>query len=180
MYEFLNKVESFCDNGGFLQIGLRDPETLRAYAETAQKLRRNNKSLSHDEKMILTRIEVIFCGAYGDIDRQIIDLSASLQHKDNDLRGYLRCFHEKEGSDMKYKNKSFVQSCLDEESVLSDLDDWIKYWQTHSTGKILMDFLGLDPTEYRNWAESDDRRNNDRDFWTEVMESRKLRRKKVC
>lgn len=37
--------------------------------------------------MILTRIEVIFCGAYGDIDRQIIDMAASLQHKDNDLKG---------------------------------------------------------------------------------------------
>ena len=54
---------------------------------------------------------------------------------------------------MKYRSKSFIQSCLDGESVLADLDDWIKYWQTHSTGKILMDFLGLDPTEYRKWAE---------------------------
>ena len=34
---------------------------------------------------------------YGDIDRQIIDIAASLQHKDNDLKGYLRCFYEKEG-----------------------------------------------------------------------------------
>ena len=97
MDEFLNMVESFCNNGGFLQIGLRDPETLRVYAETAHNLRRSNKTLSHDEKMILTRIEVIFCGAYGDIDRQIIDIAASLQHKDNDLKGYLRCFYEKEG-----------------------------------------------------------------------------------
>ena len=60
MDEFLNMVESFCNNGGFLQIGLRDPETLRVYAETAHNLRRSNKTLSHDEKMILTRIEVIF------------------------------------------------------------------------------------------------------------------------
>ena len=65
------------------------------------------KTLSHDEKMILIRIEVIFCGAYGDIDRQIIDIAASLQHKDNDLKGYLRCFYEKEGINMKYRSKSF-------------------------------------------------------------------------
>ena len=162
MDEFLNMVESFCNNGGFLQIGLRDPETLRVYAETAHNLRRSNKTLSHDEKMILTRIEVIFCGAYGDIDRQIIDIAASLQHKDNDLKGYLRCFYEKEGINMKYRSKSFIQSCLDGESVLADLDDWIKYWQTHSTGKILMDFLGLDPTEYRKWAESNNQKNNDK------------------
>ena len=50
MDEFLNMVESFCNNGGFLQIGLRDPETLRVYAETAHNLRRSNKTLSHDEK----------------------------------------------------------------------------------------------------------------------------------
>ena len=110
----------------------------------------------------------------------IIDIAASLQHKDNDLKGYLRCFYEKEGINMKYRSKSFIQSCLDGESVLADLDDWIKYWQTHSTGKILMDFLGLDPTEYRKWAESNNQKNNDRDFWIEVIESRTIRRKKVC
>ena len=81
---------------------------------------------------------------------------------------------------MKYRSKSFIQSCLDGESVLADLDDWIKYRQTHSTGKILMDFLGLDPTEYRKWAESNNQKNNDRDFWIEVIESRTIRRKKVC
>ena len=52
MDEFINKVEAFCNDGGFLEIGLRDPEVLKAYAETAQKLRRNNrKPLSHDEKL---------------------------------------------------------------------------------------------------------------------------------
>lgn len=45
---------------------------------------------------------------------------------------------------------------------------------------ILMDFLGLDPTEYRKWAESNNQKNNDRDFWIEVIESRTIRRKKVC
>ena len=29
MDEFLNMVESFCNNGGFLQIGLRDPEYMQ-------------------------------------------------------------------------------------------------------------------------------------------------------
>ena len=43
-----------------------------------------------------------------------------------------------------------------------------------------MDFLGLDPTEYRKWAESNNQKNNDRDFWVEVIESRTIRRKKVC
>ena len=43
MDEFINKVEAFCNDGGFLEIGLRDPEVLKAYAETAQKLRRNNR-----------------------------------------------------------------------------------------------------------------------------------------
>jgi hypothetical protein len=43
-----------------------------------------------------------------------------------------------------------------------------------------MDFLGLDPTEYRKWAESNNQKNNDRDFWIEVIESRTIRRKKVC
>ena len=86
MDEFINKVEAFCNDGGFLEIGLRDPEVLRAYAETAQKLRRNNrKSLSHDEKMLLTRIEVIFCGAYGDINLRVIHLTENLQCKESDL-----------------------------------------------------------------------------------------------
>ena len=43
-----------------------------------------------------------------------------------------------------------------------------------------MDFLGLDPTEYRKWAESNNQKNNVRDFWIEVIESRTIRRKKVC
>ena len=44
----------------------------------------------------------------------------------------------------------------------------------------MIDFLGLDPTEYRKWAESNNQKNNDRDFWIEVIESRTIRRKKVC
>ena len=42
-----------------------------------------------------------------------------------------------------------------------------------------MDFLGLDPTEYRKWAESNNQKNNDRDFW--IRGNRKvetIRRKK--
>lgn len=173
MYEFLNKVESFCDNGGFLQIGLQDPETLRAYAETAQKLRRNNrKTLSHDEKMILTRIEVIFCGAYGDINRQVLHLIENLQCKNNDLKGYLKSFLNKEGNRRKY-HKSFVQSCMDKESTVKDSDLWIKYWQTHNTGKTLMDFLGLDAEEYRRWAETNGSDDHDQKFFAEVLQSRK-------
>ena len=38
----------------------------------------------------------------------------------------------------------------------------------------------IDPTEYRKWAESNNQKNNDRDFWIEVIESRTIRRKKVC
>ena len=30
MDEFINKVEAFCNDGGFLEIGLRDPEVLKA------------------------------------------------------------------------------------------------------------------------------------------------------
>lgn len=115
MDEFINKVEAFCNDGGFLEIGLRDPEVLKAYAETAQKLRRNNrKPLSHDEKMLLTRIEVIFCGAYGDINLRVIHLIENLQCKENDLERYLKCFLNKEGNRRKY-HKSFVQSCMDKE-----------------------------------------------------------------
>lgn len=182
MDEFINKVEAFCNDGGFLEIGLRDPEVLRAYAETAQKLRRNNrKPLSHDEKMLLTRIEVIFCGAYGDINLRVIHLTENLQCKENDLERYLKCFLNKEGNRRKY-HKSFVQSCMDKESTVKDSDLWIKYWQTHNTGKTLMDFLGLDAGEYRRWAEISGSDNHDQKFFIEVLQSRKEEKgeKVVC
>ncbi len=182
MEEFINKVEAFCNNGGFLEIGLRDPEILRAYAETAQKLRRNNrKSLTHDEKMLLTRIEVIFCGAYGDINLRVIHLIENLQCKENDLEGYLKCFLIKEGTRKKYR-RSFVQSCMNQESTVDDSDVWIKYWQTHNTGKTLMDFLGLDAEEYRRWAETNGSDDHDQKFFAEVLQSRKEEKgeKVVC
>jgi uncharacterized protein YifE (UPF0438 family) len=182
MDEFINKVEAFCNDGGFLEIGLRDPEVLRAYAETAQKLRRNNrKPLSHDEKMLLTRIEVIFCGAYGDINLRVIHLTENLQCKESDLERYLKCFLNKEGNRRKY-HKSFVQSCMDKESTVKDSDLWIKYWQTHNTGKTLMDFLGLDAGEYRRWAETSGSDNHDQKFFIEVLQSRKEEKgeKVVC
>lgn len=165
MDEFLDTVTNFCKQGGFLQLRvLRDPEILQMYAETANRLRRK-KTLSHDEKMLLTRIEIIFCGAYGDIDRQIINLSSSLQLKNNDLEGYLRCYQNKESDFKKYHSKTFLQSCSEGKSQLSDLNDWIDYWHVHDTGKSLMNFLGLDPTEYRQWAEGNDH------IFAEVLQS---------
>ena len=85
--------------------------------------------------------------------------------------------------DNKDEEKTLFQAidAVDDKFLMETLKDMEKRKnQNHSTGKILMDFLGLDPTEYRKWAESNNQKNNDRDFWIEVIESRTIRRKKVC
>ena len=97
------------------------------------------------------------------------------------MERYLKCFLNKEGNRRKY-HKSFVQSCMDKESTVKDSDLWIKYWQTHNTGKTLMDFLGLDAGEYRRWAEISGSDNHDQKFFIEVLQSRKEEKgeKVVC
>ncbi len=52
--------------------------------------------------------------------------------------------------------KTFIQSCLDGEATLFDLDEYIDYWHEHETGLTLREFLGLTPYEYQEWGKNSD------------------------
>lgn len=53
-------------------------------------------------------------------------------------------------------NKTYVQSCLDGDANIFDLDDYIDYWNNNDTGMTLREFLGLTPYEYQEWGKNSD------------------------
>ena len=53
-------------------------------------------------------------------------------------------------------DKSFIESCLDDDAALFELDDFIEYWHTHDTDISLKEFIGMTDYEYEQWGKSSD------------------------
>ena len=53
-------------------------------------------------------------------------------------------------------DKSFIESCLDGDATLFELDDYIEYWHTHDTDISLKEFIGMTDYEYEQWGKSSD------------------------
>lgn len=52
---------------------------------------------------------------------------------------------------MELVHKNFVSACLEDESVVDEIDDYVEYWHTHEINISLYEFLGLTDEEYRDW-----------------------------
>ena len=54
---------------------------------------------------------------------------------------------------MEYREKHFIQKCLDSEELWINIDDYVDEWHESDTDMELFEFLGMSQLEYAIWVE---------------------------